>query len=178
MKISRIWWPVCFLLLVVSACSKDQSNEGDGGNNGAFYIRCKIDGTAKTFNVTANASKQDLGAGTFSYSIFGKAAQDATNFESFGFTLQIGSELSAGTYTETDSTAGYYLVAVYNPNSTDPSMFYPSAKDSIDPFQITVSEITDSLMTGTFKGKLYQNTTDATPPSVSVTEGEFKLRIQ
>jgi hypothetical protein len=179
MKTFRIWWPICLLLLVVTACNKDESTEGkDGNNNGAFYIRCKIDGTAKTFNFSPNASKQDLGSGTFSYSIFGKAAQDANNFESFGISMQIAGDLTAGTYTDADSTASYVLVAVYNPNSTDQSKIYASNMDPANPFQITVSEITDSLMTGTFKGKMYLHTTDSTPPSVMATDGEFKVRVQ
>jgi hypothetical protein len=178
MKTSRIWWPVCLLILFVTACSKDESTEGNSGNNGAFYIRCKIDGTSKTFNISPNASKQDLGSGTMSYSVFGKAVQDANNFESFGFTIQIAGDLTAGTYTETDSTANYFLAGVYNPNATDATKIYASALDTTNPFQITVSEITDSLMTGTFKGKLYLNSGDSMPPGVMVTEGEFKVRVQ
>jgi len=179
MKISFRWWPVCLLLLCITACSKDESTEGNGtGNNGTFYIRCKIDGTSKTFNISPNASKQDLGSGTTSYSIFGKAVNDPNNFESFGLSIQIAGALAAGTYVETDSSGNYYLAAVYNPNSTEATQIYTTLADATNPFQITISEVTDSLMTGTFKGKMFLNTTDSTPPSVTVTEGEFKVRVQ
>ena len=179
MKISRNWWLAVLIVTFIAACSKDNSTEGNGNpNSGAFYIRCKIDGAAKTFNIAPNASKQDLGSGTVSYSVFGKAVQDANNFESFGFTIQIGGDLTAGTYKENDSTATYYLAGVYNPNTTDPAMIYASALDSITPFEITISDISDSLMAGTFKGKMYLNNSDANPPGVSVTEGEFKVRVQ
>jgi hypothetical protein len=177
MTISRIWWPICLLFLVITACNKDKSTEGNDGNNGAFYIRCKIDGSAKTFNISPNASKQDLGS-TTSYSVFGKAVQDANNFESFVFSIQISGDLTAGNYTELDSSGNYILAGVYNPNATDPTGIYSSNMDATNPFELTVSEITDSLMTGTFKGKMYLNTNDSMPLSVMVTEGEFKVKIQ
>lgn len=179
MKYFSKWWPVVLLFLFI-ACKKEESSEAGKGliGNSGFYIRCKIDGTAKTFNIGAAAGKQDLGGSTFSYSIYGKAVADATNLESIGFTIQISPALMAGTYTETNSTSGYYLAGVYNPNTTHPEKIYAGAMDATDPLQVTVKEITENLVSGTFKGKMYLNSTAANPAGVTITEGEFKVKIR
>jgi hypothetical protein len=178
MKTKLPWWSLAILLLI-AACNKDESVETNGKPaNFSSYIRCKIDGVDKTFNINASASKQDLGGGAFNYSILGKAVIDAANRESFGFTFQVLDSLKAGTYSEIDSSSTYYLAAVYNPNTNDAAKIFSTQMDSTNPFQVTVNVISDSLMSGSFKGKLLLNTMDSSATAVTVTDGDFKVKVQ
>lgn len=173
-------WSFVAVLLFVAACSKDESVESGGKVNPtvSYYIRCKIDGAEKTFNVAPVAAVQDLGAGTFSYTIAGKATADAANYESFNIAIQIADSIQPGAYSELDSSSTYLLAAVYNPNTTDPASIYASQMDASDPFQLSVNVITDSLMSGSFKGTLIMNGMDSGLAPIVVSDGDFKVKVQ
>jgi hypothetical protein len=169
-------WPVALLLFVlVASCGKEKSLEEDTSQ---YFIKCKIGGVDKTFNVSAAGVKQDVGSGAMSYSVFGKAIKDPANLESIGFTIQIYIPLVAGTYKETDPTTDYYLAGIYNPNTTDATAIYASMYDDNDPFQITFTSVTTTTLAGTFKGTLFINSTDPNADSTAVTEGSFKVKLQ
>jgi hypothetical protein len=175
----KTFWPFVVLLLLFLACKKDESVEAGGKvTNSSYYIRCKIDGVDKTFNFTAVASKQDLGAGTLSYTIAGSATSDPNNFESLNIAIQIADSLKAGAYSEIDSSSTYFVAAIYNPNTGDPAKIFATQMDSINPFQLTINVISDSLMSGSFKGKLLKNTMDSSQAAVVVTDGDFKVKVQ
>jgi len=169
-------WPVALLFAVlVASCGKEKSLEEDSSQ---YFLKCKIGGVDKTFNVSAAGIKQDVGSGIMSYSVFGKAVKDASNMESFGFTIYISIPLTAGTYKETDPTTDYYLAGIYNPNTTDKTAIYASRYDDFNPFQITFSNITTTTLAGTFSGRLFLNTGDPNADSTDVTEGSFKVKLQ
>lgn len=168
-------WLVMLLLVLLASCGKEKSVEADPGQ---YYLKCKIGSVDKTFNISAAASKEDLGSGVTSYSIFGKAVSDAANYESLGFTIQISIPFVAGTYKETDPTTDYFLAGIYNPNTTDPTKIFVSKYDDSNPFQITFTEITNTTLSGTFKGKLLINGTDPNADSAIISNGQFKVKIQ
>jgi hypothetical protein len=168
-------WPVALLFVLVASCGKEKSLEEDSSQ---YFIKCKIGGVDKTFNIAAAAAKEDLGGGTFSYSVFGKAVNDPSNLESLGFTIQISIPFTAGTYKETDPTTDYFLAGIYNPNTTIADSIFISRLDDANPFQITFSNTTGTTLTGSFKGKLYTNSTDPDAASTEITDGQFKVKLQ
>jgi hypothetical protein len=168
-------WPAILLLFLIASCGKEQSIEEDAGQ---YYLKAKVGSVDKTFNISAVASQQDLGGGIMSYSVFGKTASDPNNLESLGFTIQLSIPFATGTYKETDPTTDYSLAGIYNPNTTDAAKIMASRYDEENPFQITFTEITSTTLSGTFKGKLFVNTTDPNGDSVMLSNGSFKVKFQ
>src|SRR5687768_9465311 len=123
MKKFLVNWPVVLLLVLVASCMKEKSTEEDLSQ---YFIKCKIGGVDKTFNIAALASKQDLGNGISQYSVYGKAAQDPADLESLDFTIQLQIPFKTGTYKETDPTTDYYLRGTYKPNTNDPNNLFTS----------------------------------------------------
>ena len=168
-------WPAILLLFLIASCGKEKSGEEDLGQ---YYLKCKIDGVDKTFNHSAAAVEQDLGGGTMSYSVFGKADADPNNLQSLGLTIQLSVPFAKGTYKETDATVDYFLAGIYNPNTVDPNMIYASRYSETDPLQITYTDITSTTISGTFKGTLFINSTDPNTDSVIISNGQFKVKLQ
>jgi hypothetical protein len=169
-------WLVASILVLIAACGKEESL--DGGTAAQYYIKCKIGSVDKTFNISAAASKEDLGGGTASYSVFGKASKDAGNYESLGFTIQLAIPFTTGTYKETDATTDYFLAGIYNPNTTDATSIFASRYSETNPFQITFTEVSSTTLAGSFKGSLFLNNTDPNTDSVVITNGQFRVKIQ
>lgn len=178
MKKSLVKWRlVVVLLLLVAACGKEESTQE---NSSQYFIKCKIDGVDKTFNVNAVAQKENLGDSSTGYSIFGKATKDASSIENLGFGIQIYIPFKTGTYKETPPTTDFYVGGVYNPNTTSSTGIYRNnAYDDSDPFQITFTGVSATELSGTFKGKLYLNN-DSIPysDSVIISNGSFKVKMQ
>jgi hypothetical protein len=168
-------WPVLLLLVFVASCGKEKSSQEDLSQ---YYIKCKIGSVSKTFNFSAAAAKEDLGGGSISYSVFGKATTDANNYESLGFTIQLSIPFVTGTYKENDPTTDYFLAGIYNPNTVDPDKIFASRYDDANPFQITFTEITNTTLSGTFTGKLFINSADPSADSAVISNGQFKVKIQ
>lgn len=175
MKKFLVNWPVVLLLVLVASCMKEKSTEEDLSQ---YFIKCKIGGVDKTFNISAAASKQDLGNGISQYSVFGKAAQDPADLQSLGFTIQLSIPFKAGIYKETDPTTDYYLAGIYNPNTSDPNKIFASRYDDANPFQITFTGISSNVLSGSFQGKLFINSTDPDAESTVIANGQFKVKIQ
>jgi len=168
-------WPALLLLIFVASCGKEKSVEEDAGQ---YFLKCKIGSVDKTFNINAAAAREDLGGGITSYSVFGKAVADASNYESLGFTIQLSIPFNTGTYKETDPTTDYFLAGIYNPNTTEATKIFASGYDDANPFQITFTEITATTLSGTFKGKLFINSTDPNSDSAIISNGQFKVKFQ
>ena len=169
------WFVACVL---VAACGKEKSLEGGNLTVNQYYIKCKIGSVDKTFNVSAAASKADLGGGLINYSVFGKASGTASDYESIGFTIQIAVPFVTGTYKENDPTTDYLVAGIYNPNTTDATKIYASLGDANNPFQVTFTTIDSTTLAGTFKGNLILNNGAPNPDSAVITNGQFKVKIQ
>jgi hypothetical protein len=167
--------PAILLLFLIASCGKEKSGEEDLGQ---YYLKCKIDGVDKTFNHSAVAVQQDLGGGVMGYSVFGKAVADPNNLQSLGLAIQLLVPFVKGTYKETDPTIDYDLAGIYNPNTVDPNMIYASHESETDPLQITITEITTTSLSGTFKGTMFINGADPNADSIIVSNGQFKVKFQ
>ncbi len=179
MKRILVSWPMLLLaVFVVASCGKEKSSEEDVSQ---YYIKCKIGSVDKTFKYALVAHKETVsGSGVTSYSIAGKVKNDPTDLEGLGFTIQSSIDLVKGTtYKETDPTIDYVLACIYNPNTQDPDKMFASNMDEGNPFQITLTELTPTSISGTFSGKLSPlNNTDPNADSAVVSNGVFKLKLQ
>ena len=167
--------PAILLLFLIASCGKEKSTEEDLGQ---YHIKCKMGSVDKTFNISAEAVKEDLGGGVISYQVLGKAVSDPNNLESLGFTVQLTIPFTTGTYKETDPTTDYFVAGIYNPNTTEPTMIFASQLNEANPFQVTVTEITSTTLSGTFKGKLFENIMDPSADSTIISNGSFKVKFR
>jgi hypothetical protein len=185
---------IVFLLMVSSllvSCQKEVSfensnatNPGSGGSNSTYYIRCKDNGTAKSFNYNAMAKIMDL-MGAKSLSLIGSAAPNASTLEgvTMGINFMAGGP-AVGTYKEDDGSLNYVVAGVYNPGSTTIIFGAGLLPDPVLPLRITITKIDTKEITGTFEGAFYkQDVSTGTLPTPAsekhlFTEGEFKLPIQ
>ena len=181
----------CTAGFVLISCQKEISTETTngggstgGGTGGAttYYIKCKINGTARTFNYNDMAKLTDLAVGAKTFSILGSASSDASNLEGVNLSINfIAGAPAAGTYAEDYSGTDYLVAGVYNPNSTTTIYAAGLTANSVLPLTITITKLDSQEATGTFKGAFYKTqVTSGVPTSeyLSFTEGEFKLQIK
>lgn len=167
--------PAILLLFLIASCGKEISAEEDLGQ---YYLKCKIGSVDKTFNIGASAVKIDVGGGIVGYSVSGRAVSDPNNLEGMDFAIQLSIPLVPGTYKETDPTTDYFMAGIYNPNTTDQEKVFASKSDETNPFQVTFTEITNTTLSGTFKGKLFLNNNDPNADSAVISNGSFKVKFQ
>lgn len=168
-----------FILLFVSlfySCKKD---------NDTYYIRCNIDGTARTFTSLSYAHKESqngitaIGMGAF--------ASSDTEGDWFGFYIDNspgGDEIVAGTYDHT--SADFDLLATH---SNEGAGFDYGSGSTIDEdavtygvtianhFRLVIQSIDGNTIKGTFSGDFYADH-DPRNAKKSVTNGEFNLKFK
>jgi hypothetical protein len=147
-----------------SACKKDAVN-----NSGSYFIKAKLNGTEKTFSGSAYASEYagDLSAG---FNMSAKNDADSSVF-SLNITHPFGAKITERIYGNLSN--GYYATAGY---TRDTVIFYsriilPDAST----IQITISNITNTIVTGSFSGTLLN--ADSTE-AITIKDGSFNLPVQ
>lgn len=187
------------VVLLLSACQKEQSLElggnnpgtggpgtggpgtGGGGNN-TVYLECKIAGVAKTFNVEAIAIKQSLGGQT--QTVVGGKASDDPDAEEFSFMIQSSAALATGTYKVDNLSGSYILAANYMPAGANPVMLITGTGLVFGtPFRVNITSINSTEIAGTFSGSIFEiDLTDpnppTNPPAKAVADGKFKVKFQ
>lgn len=165
----------CICLVIISLSCKKSSN-----STPAYYLKCSLDGVAKTFNVNAKASNMNM-AGIQSLSVYGNVTSAAT-MEGLNITVNNspspGKKIVAGTYSESQST-DFVVGAVYNPGSTT-VVYGAGVYPGSNPLQIVITAMDANTIKGTFSGNLYyENTSSGTigPNFKVVTNGEFYLHF-
>ena len=198
-RLLRILVPVVVLL---SACQKEQSLElggnnpgtggpgtggpgtGGGGNNNTYYLECKIAGVAKTFNVgTTAVSETDQGE-TVTV-VGGKANSDPNDTEQFSFLISSSAALATGTYKVDNLNGNYQMVVTYTPNGGANIVPYLTGTGLIfgTPFRINITSLSSTEIAGTFSGSIFEidiNNPNPSPnlPSKAVADGKFKVKFQ
>jgi hypothetical protein len=178
MKRFLVSWPVLLLVVFLASCGKEASVEEDVSQ---YFIKCKIGSVDKTFKFALTAHKEETSStGETSYSVSGKIKDDANDLEGIGFTLRSIIPVETGiVYKETDPTLDYALGCIYNPNTKDPDKMFATNLDEGNPFQIKLTELTNTTISGTFSGRLYLfNSTDPKADSAVISNGQFKLKLQ
>jgi hypothetical protein len=165
------------ILFLLTACQKEISFEGQlpplPEEIPLTYIRCKIDGATKTFNILAKATRQSS-SGQHVLSIFGKSTDQNTDVERINLGISSSEAIGVGTFTEADPAFIYVVDAVYNPdNITDiwAVGFHPNPSN---PFRIVITDLNANFVKGTFRGDLFNNG-GAGGNKIVLTEGEFSV---
>jgi hypothetical protein len=166
---------------VTSDVSSENGNNNNNNNNQSkYYIKCKINGEARSFNYLNQALITDFGSFK-SLALIGSAS--ATGGEGFNIGINF---MSGGpavtTYSEDANTTDYAIAGVYNPGSTTIVYGAGIVTPSPLPLSVTVTSMQAGEMSGTFKGTFYkQNITSGEISSTdfkTITDGEFKLPIK
>ena len=167
----------CLISFTFMSCKKSSSSD----NSGSYYMKAKVDGSAKSFNKTVAAIKANLGNGSYSLIITGLGSTDQmalmlwSDKDDFNagktFTLEA---LGGTTYNELTYAAPL--------GSSDPMSQWVSTYDYgtvPETFQCTITEATSTYIKGTFSGVIYQNNSSDVV-SKTITEGQFyaKYTIQ
>jgi len=161
---------IYFSSLFFAACKKNSDSKP------TYYMKADIGGTEKTYATNAEATRSGLGR---FYFLTMRAI--AGNNSSEGLILsieQLIDTFTTGTYTERASN-DYDVTGTYNPGSSDPSAVFET--DGLlgalgMPLKITISEISDTQVAGTFSGEFFgRNGSDSN--SILITDGEFNLPI-
>lgn len=161
------------VLFFLASCEKSYNNDliNESPPASVHFIRCKIDGVKKTFNILVKATKQNAG-GQNVISIFGKADSSLENIERINMGISSLHEIRGGIYVENDPYYTYVIDAVYNPDHTDEVWAVALTPRQTVPFTIAITNITENYVQGTFKGMLYNNSGTGTAKK-TITEGEF-----
>jgi hypothetical protein len=175
----KIYLLTLVLVSLFSSCKKD---------NDSYYIRCTIDGTAKTFNVGTYAHKDVDPANAQNYGIgMGGFATSSDQDDWMGFwidNIPSGDEIVAGAYDHT--SADFDLLATY---SNESAAFDYASGSSVDEdavtyavtitnhFKLTILSIDNNTIKGTFSGDFYDDG-DPRNSKKSVTNGEFYLKFK
>jgi hypothetical protein len=188
------------IVVLMSACQKEQSLEvgnnnpnpggpgtggpgtGGGGNNTGYYIKCKIGGTAKTFDVGASAISETDQGETITV-VGGKANSNPNDTEQFSFLISSTAALATGTYKVDNLSGSYTMVASYTPNGGAAAFLTGTGLIFGTPFKVNITSLNTTEIAGTFSGSLFEiditnPNPSPNPPQKAVTEGEFKVKFQ
>jgi hypothetical protein len=188
---------ISLLLFIISflACQKELRFEkealngsgspggGSGAGSNTFYMRCKVDGNAKTFNYSNAALISDLGTGGKNITFVGLANNPTISVEGIhiGIYFLTGSP-TTGTFSQEDVNANYVLTGDYNPNSVQIGYFPGLHTPSVLPLKITISSLSNNVVKGSFSGAFYKKDLTIGPGTadeyIKFTEGEFNLPIK
>lgn len=156
-------------------------------NNDSYYIRCTIDGTAKTFNVQTFAHKETDPASQKDGIGMGGFATQNTDDDWFGFwidNIPSDNPIVAGTYDHT--SVDFDMLATYSNEGTGMDFESGSSVDEdaityavtiANHFRLTIQSIDGSTIKGTFSGDFYDQG-DPRESKKSVTNGEFYLKFR
>jgi hypothetical protein len=191
-RLLQLFIPIVVLL---SACTKEQSLEegtnnpgpglpgGPGGpNTTGYFIKCKIGGVAKTFNVGAMAVQETEDTTTVTM-VAGANGTDPQNSEAFTFFIISVDPLAAGNTYKVDDVSGEYEVfATYAVTSTAIPYLTFTGIPVGTPFRVNITSLSSTEIAGTFSGTLFEIDINApTPPTnpaqKAVTEGEFRVKF-
>jgi hypothetical protein len=160
-----------FLLLICFSCKKSGSGTTDTTvvipptPTSEYYFECKINGELKTFNASLLA-KDYLQLANKHIQFSGYMAGNTGPF----FEIKIGS-FEAGvvlmTKTYTKQSGMSYFSAVYFNTAVAPTL----VQNNLPDFQVTITELNNTFVKGTFSGTLTAGTYTAV-----ITEGKFSVK--
>ena len=160
-----------FLAFFLASCQKKGSDIDAIVLPQGYFIKCKIDGVDKTFNIMAKATKLVKTNQVF-LSIFGKASVESDNIERINMGISSIDPIKTGHYVENDPSLTYFLDAIYNPDNSVETWTMSSDIESSAPFTIFITGIDNRSVSGTFKGLVY-NKSSIGIKIKNITNGEF-----
>jgi hypothetical protein len=156
---------MCASLAMVSCSGDDDGGSTNGGNTSGEYVKAKIDGSSWSSSSTIDV----VSASNPTESVL--MVQGSNNS---GEVIQISlmSYDGEGTYDVSSQISGY---AQYG--TISPIAFYNSAVGGGATGEVTITEVTDTFVKGTFEFT-GRNTEEGSTETVNVTNGEFKANFQ
>lgn len=167
-------------LVLCSSCQKETSKVVDTN----YHITCKIDGQAASFNVGATAYQID----SLGQTIIALGGADSANTNPKVVSLVIaalqpGAAITAREYSDTSSVYGIgsdYIVQTgieeYQAGYDLPALAQQNNITLANHLKITIKEITDITIRGSFSGDYYLNG-DINSSKKTLTNGDFFVKI-
>jgi hypothetical protein len=149
------------LTLVVTSCSSDSNEEN---NSTDFFIKAKING--QNTNVTYLAQATLFGTGDNKTLKLYAGNSLAQIYPFFSFQIDNLTQITTGTYNSSTHTS---LFQFYDSNQKGYGNYLINSND----FQVQITEVTNTLVRGTFQGTLVGEVN--LNESITITEGEFYL---
>jgi hypothetical protein len=162
---------ILFIGLFLVSCQKKGSDIDAIPLPEGYFIRCKIDGIDKSFNIMAKATKLVKTDQVF-LSIFGKASTEMDNIERLNMGISSISQIKTGHYAENDPSLTYFIDAIYNPDNSLETWTIGSPTENSIPFTIFITGIDNKSVSGTFKGSVF-NKYSRGINTKTITNGEF-----
>jgi hypothetical protein len=162
------------LLLNCISCKKSGGGSFANSSTSEYYFECKINGELKTFNYNLtslrylNSENKEID--------FGGRIEPLGTMVVPSFNIQIGSFQSGvviipKTYTEpANGIAGNGVLASYANGNT---FLYSSIYSNPRNFTVTITELNNTFVKGTFSGIMKDNFSGAT---INITEGKFYVK--
>ncbi len=175
---------------VFTGCKKD-SGEGKGDGDPEYYLRFKVDGSPVEY-------KSGLGTQVLPVSNkalyscvlhgYGKFPEEADR-NHLGIIIWDEVPIISTTYRNNQSAENsegakvpQVLMTFLNSDKTSylsqgvPPVPIPPLDNIISDVQVTITELADSRISGSFSGTLYKTTDGTFTSTVSITEGKFRLK--
>ncbi|SRX76006.1 hypothetical protein [Aequorivita antarctica] len=168
-KITRIFLFAASMLIIGCSKSDDRPSSTD-----TYYLEMKMNGTAKNFN-NAAVAQTALDNENLVKLIIGGTKDGLLN-EGFELDIEfLENNITIGTYfqPEPNGDPNYELSAKFYNTSTN--TYYNSFYYEPEEFTITISEISNSAVKGTYSGKIKNLDTQDV---IIVSEGRFFVPIQ
>lgn len=174
LTLSLIGW------VIFSSCQKETSKAVDTN----YHITCKVDGQEASFNVGATAYQID----SLGETIIAIAGADAASTSPKVLSLAIisiepGAAITAREYTDTSTVYGIgsdYIVQngieEYVAGYDLPAIAQQNNVTLANHLKITIKEITDITIRGSFSGDYYLNQ-DVNANRKTITDGDFYVKI-
>lgn len=161
---------IWLLAIVIGLSSCDSSSSDDDNNNSAdYFIKAKIDGEEIEFKGFPNIALDKTATGNGNQLVGSASQSTSSNFPSFSFEISDPTGIKVKTYTQ----AEFELIFRYSLSGTNT---YHSQAGQADDFQITITEITDNHLKGTFSGTITEAINGN--ETLSVTDGQFFTKRQ
>jgi hypothetical protein len=159
------------LIFSLNACKKEAGNADTN-----YYFEATVDGVKKAYPYLPTAVMLD----TLDVYSLGMLAYASAGSQEL-FSLNIGQEsgpITTGTYVDDYTNEDRIVVGGFNPGTDDEALMYGAGLDEgPDPrLTITISEIGEKTITGTFSGTFFDHGGDG-PGKVAITDGKFYMPL-
>jgi hypothetical protein len=157
------------LLLLFFSCKKDTNTTPP---QDLYYLTAFINGVESNFNIDLHASPaKSISGGITRCSILGLQylPGDTTGLALDLHTYIVIDELKPGVY----PTSTFDLLVVHQKSSTD--QYYANDPYYVRKFNLTIEEITNVYMLGSFSGTIINNKNSS--DTLKITDGKFKVRL-
>ena len=170
MKIVNFFKMIGLLALLVGFYSCDNGSSDDDDNNSTdYFVKAKINGQELEFKRFPNIALDKTASGNGNQLVGSASQSTSSNFPSFSFEISDPTGIKEKAYNQ----AQFELIFRYSLSGTN---LYHSQASSVDNFQITITEITDNHLKGTFSGTITEAINGN--ETLTVTEGQFFTKRQ